>query len=75
MLFRSGFFVVNIKASWKLNPGLDLYAGADNLFNYTQAGSAGDDPKFWDSQGSYGTSHIWGPLRGRQLYVGVRIAM
>jgi len=70
-----GFFVVNIKASWKLNPGLDLYAGADNLFNYTQAGSAGDDPKFWDSQGSYGTSHIWGPLRGRQFYVGVRIVM
>ena len=70
-----GFFVVNIKASWKLNPGLDLYAGADNLFNYTQAGSAGDDPKFWDSQGSYGTSHIWGPLRGRQLYVGLRIVM
>jgi len=70
-----GFFVVNIKASLKLNPGLDLYAGADNLFNYTQAGSAGDDPKFWDSQGSYGTSHIWGPLRGRQFYVGVRIVM
>ena len=70
-----GFFVVNIKATWKLRPAVDLYAGADNLFNYTQAGSAGDDPKFWDSQGSYGTSHIWGPLRGRQLYVGLRIVM
>ena len=68
-----GFFVVNMKASWKLRPALDLYAGAENLFNYTQTGSAGDDPHFWDSEGGFGTSHIWGPLRGRQLYVGLRL--
>ncbi|HTY01409.1 MAG TPA: TonB-dependent receptor [Bacteroidota bacterium] len=70
-----GFFVANMKASWKIHHAVDLYVGAENLFNYTQARSAGDDPKFWDSQGGYGTSHIWGPLRGRQLYAGLRIVI
>jgi len=68
-----GFFVVNMKASWKLGSILDLYAGAENLFNYTQTGSAGDDPHYWDDEGNFNTSHIWGPLRGRQLYVGLRL--
>ena len=67
------FFVVNMKASWKLRSVLDLYAGAENLFNYTQTGSAGDDPHYWDSEGNFNTSHIWGPLRGRQLYIGLRL--
>jgi outer membrane cobalamin receptor len=70
-----GFIVVNAKVSWKVRTALDLYAGAENLFDYTQTGSAGDGPKFWDGQGAYGTSHIWGPLRGRQLYAGVRVNM
>ncbi len=68
-----GFFVVNMKASWKLLKTLDLYAGAENLLNYTQTGSAHDDPHYWDAQGNFNTSHIWGPLRGRQLYVGLRL--
>jgi outer membrane cobalamin receptor len=68
-----GYAVVNLKATWKLLPVLDLYAGAENLLNYTQTGSAGDDPHFWDDQGNFNTSHIWGPLRGRQMYVGLRL--
>ena len=67
------YFLINLKAVWKLRPAMDLYVGAENLLNYTQAGSAHDDPHYWDSQGDFNTSHIWGPLRGRQLYAGVRI--
>ncbi len=68
-----GYVVVNMKASWKLRPMVDLYAGAENLFNITQEGTFGDDPHYWDASGNFNTSHIWGPLRGRQLYVGLRI--
>ena len=67
------YFVVDVKAVHSLSSTVDLYAGAQNLFNYTQAGSAGDEPHFFDSQGNFNTSHIWGPLRGRQMYAGVRI--
>ena len=70
-----GFYVANIKCTWKLTPAMKLYAGADNLFDYTQVGAKDDDPHFWDSDGNYGTSHIWGPLRGRQMYAGVRVTM
>lgn len=68
-----GYVVVNMKATWKLRPMVDLYAGAENLFNITQEGTFGDNPHYWDASGNFNTSHIWGPLRGRQLYVGLRI--
>jgi len=68
-----GYVVVNLKATWKLRPVVDLYAGAENLFNITQEGTFGDDPHYWDASVNFNTSHIWGPLRGRQLYVGLRI--
>jgi outer membrane receptor for ferrienterochelin and colicins len=68
-----GYFLINMKTVWKLRPAMDLYAGAENLLNYTQAGSAHDDPHYWDSQGDFNTSHIWGPLRGCQLYAGLRV--
>lgn len=67
------YFVINAKADYSLTSNLDLYVGAENLLNYTQAGSAHDEPHFFDSEGNFNTSHIWGPLRGRQLYAGVRV--
>ena len=67
-----GFAVVDAQASLRLHGPLEAYAGAQNLFDYTQAASAHDSPLFWDAQGGYDVSHIWGPLRGRQLYAGLR---
>jgi len=67
-----GFAVVDTKLDWKVRKEITLYVGAENLFDYTQTGSAGDSPDFFDAQGNFGTSHIWGPLRGRQVYAGVR---
>lgn len=66
------FVVVNTKLDWKVRKEITLYVGAENLFNYTQVVSGGDPPNDFDAQGNYGTSHIWGPLRGRQMYAGVR---
>jgi outer membrane receptor protein involved in Fe transport len=66
------FVVFDTKLDWKLRKEITLYVGAENLFNYTQTVSGGDPPQYFDAQGNYGTSHIWGPLRGRQMYAGVR---
>ena len=67
------YFVVNAKAVYHLKSHWEIYAGAENLFNYTQAGSAHDEPHYFDQDGNFNTSHIWGPLRGRQMYVGIRV--
>ena len=67
------YFVVNAKAVYRLKSHWEIYGGAENLLNYTQAGSAHDEPHYFDQYGNFNTSHIWGPLRGRQLYVGLRL--
>jgi len=69
------YFVINAKAVFHVKPHWDIYAGADNLLNYTQAGTAHDEPHYFDASGNYNTSHIWGPLRGRQMYLGTRIML
>ena len=67
------YFVVNAKADYHLTSHWEIYVGAENLFNYTQAGSAHDEPHYFDQYGNFNTSHIWGPLRGRQMYAGIRV--
>jgi len=69
------YFVVNAKAVYHLNSHVEFYAGGENLFNYTQAGSAHDEPHYFDQYGNFNTAHIWGPLRGRQMYAGIRLRM
>ncbi len=69
------YFVINAKAVYHLTKHWDIYAGAENLLNYTQAGSAHDEPHYFDQDGNFNTSHIWGPLRGRQMYAGIRLKM
>lgn len=69
------YFVINAKAVYHVNPHWEIYVGADNLLNYTQAGSAHDEPHYFDQYGNFNTSHIWGPLRGRQMYLGTRIML
>jgi len=64
--------VVNLQASCQVRGPLEVYAGADNLLDYTQTVSGSDSPLFWDKDGGYDVSHIWGPLRGRQAYLGLR---
>jgi hypothetical protein len=49
---------------------LDIYAGAENLLNYTQMHTIiGAENPF----GSYfESSFIWGPIMGRKIYGGIR---
>ena len=67
------YFVINAKAVYHLKSNWEIYVGAENLLNYTQAGSAHDEPHYFDQYGNFNTSHIWGPLRGRQMYAGIRL--
>jgi outer membrane receptor for ferrienterochelin and colicins len=44
-----------------------------NAFDYTQTGE-GDSPTTWDQHGSHfhlDNFHIWGPLRGRQIFFAI----
>ncbi len=67
------YAVINAKAVYHVTRQWDVYVGGENLTNYTQAGTAHDEPHYFDQNGNFNTSHIWGPLRGRQLYLGIRV--
>jgi len=67
------FFMVNAQISKEFANKLDLYVGVENLLNYKQDDPiiSADNPfgKYFDS------SLIWGPVFGRNVYVGVRYAI
>ena len=63
------FTLYNAQVSYFLKR-IDLYAGAENISNFTQHNAiiAADDP----FSSSFDASLIWGPLMGRLIYVGFR---
>jgi len=65
------YYTVDFKVSKDINKNFTLYAGVQNLFDYTQAGE-GDSPLFYDDAGEYDVGFIYGPLRGRQMYAGLQ---
>ncbi|MEW5824701.1 MAG: TonB-dependent receptor [Pseudomonadota bacterium] len=65
------FFTVDMKLSKVLNKTFSAYIGVKNLFDYTQAGKE-DTPLFFDADGAYDVGYIYGPLRGRTVYAGVK---
>lgn len=67
----SSYYTVDVKVSKELNKNFTLYAGVKNLFDYTQADDE-DTPLFYDADGGYDVGYIYGPLRGRQMYVGLQ---
>lgn len=64
------FATVDIKISKVLNKNFTLYAGAKNLFDYVQTDT--ESPLFYDADGGFDSAHIWGPLRGRMVYAGLK---
>ena len=62
--------VHNLRAGLTLAGGVEIYAAANNLFDFTQ-GSPLVDPAnpFGDA---FDTTWVWGPVRGRQVIVGAR---
>ena len=65
------FYTVDMKLSKELNKTFTAYLGVNNLFDYTQAGDE-DTPLFFDADGAYDVGYIYGPLRGRTVYAGVK---
>jgi len=64
------YYTVDMKISKKVGKNFTLYAGAKNLFDYTQTGD-GCTPLFYNGD-DYDVGYIWGPLRGRQIYAGLQ---
>ena len=51
---------------------MSLYSGVSNLFDYTQAGDE-ETPLFYDAEGAFDVGYIYGPLRGREIYAGMKL--
>ncbi|MGB6136040.1 MAG: TonB-dependent receptor [Shewanella sp.] len=65
------YFTIDLRVSYELNEYLSLYSGVTNLLDYTQAGDE-DTPLFYDADGAYDVGYIYGPLRGREVYAGMK---
>lgn len=65
------YTTVDLKLSKTVSKNFTLYAGAKNLFNYVQTNT--ESPLFYTSDGSFNASYVWGPLRGRTVYAGLKM--
>ncbi len=63
---------LDARAEYKVRDGLAIYAGGRNLLDYTQVEDE-DTPLFYGADGGYDVAYIYGPLRGRELYAGLRL--
>jgi outer membrane receptor for ferrienterochelin and colicin len=66
------FFNIDTKFSWKISKVIALYTGVKNLLGFTQ--SQVENPLFWSQTPTgtqYNVVHIWGPSRGREIYLGM----
>ncbi|WP_227499212.1 TonB-dependent receptor plug domain-containing protein [Shewanella sp. MR-4] len=67
------YVTLDLKVSYQLNDTLSLYTGVSNLFDYTQAGDE-ETPLFYDAEGAFDVGYIYGPLRGREIYAGMKFS-
>jgi len=69
------YWLLNTRIAQEIMPDVTLYVGANNLLDYTQAGNEGS-PLTWDAVGDpdagYDVAYIYGPLRGREAYLGLK---
>lgn len=69
------YFTADLRLAKTLDKNWEIYGGVNNLFDYTQT-AEGDSPLFYDgaTAGSedWDVGHIWGPLRGRLVYAGLK---
>lgn len=70
--WSSSYTTVNVQGTYRLKT-LEFYAGCENIGNYRQPDPiiSADNPF-----GAYfDLSSVWGPTRGRELYLGVRYSI
>jgi outer membrane receptor for ferrienterochelin and colicins len=64
------FYTIDVIGRYQFTSNYALEAGVKNLLDYTQAKETA--PHFIDANGSLDSTFIWGPLRGRQVYAGLK---
>ncbi|GCF90609.1 TonB-dependent receptor plug domain-containing protein [Shewanella sp. M-Br] len=66
------YLTLDLRVSYEINEYMSLYSGVSNLFDYTQAGDE-ETPLFYDAEGAFDVGYIYGPLRGREIYAGMKL--
>ncbi len=67
-----GFWVVDLRASYRWNKTIQTYLGVNNAFDYQQAKK---DSFLWvDGAGALDVTHIWGPNIGRTVVAGLELS-
>lgn len=70
--FSGNFVLWNAQITWQ-HKGWEVYAGAENLLNYTQPNAIIDGHGTPGSQ--FDASLVWGPLRGAMAFAGMRFTL
>ncbi len=66
------YWTVDLRVARHLGEHWEVYAGASNLLGYTQVEN-GQTPLYFDG-GAFDVAYLWGPLRGREAYAGIKYA-
>ena len=69
-LVAPSFITLEARLSYEIFNDINVYIGAKNLTNYTQATRA-TSPLFYDGDGAYDVGYIFGPLHGKEIYSGI----
>ena len=67
------YWTVDMKLTYNMSDSVSMYVGANNLTDHTQVEDS-ETPLFWDATGAYDVAYIYGPLRGREYYVGLELS-
>ncbi|WP_417071258.1 TonB-dependent receptor plug domain-containing protein [Niveibacterium terrae] len=67
-----GFWVVDLRTSYRWTRSVETYVGINNVFDYQQAKK---ESYLWlDKDGNLDVTHIWGPNIGRTVVAGVKLS-
>ena len=64
------FATLNLRAEYDFTNRVSVFLGLDNLTDYKQVDR--ENPLWVGFDGAIDVTHIWGPMRGRYVYVGLR---
>ena len=72
-ILSKDYFLLNAQITYTIRKKWDIYIGAENIANQTQAKAiiANDTP--FDKQ--FDASMIWGPIRGAMVFAGFRVSI
>ncbi len=70
--FSPSFVIMNFQAT-KVFRKFELYAGAENLFDFRQLNPIIHPENPFGN--SFDATNIWGPIQGRRIYAGIRLSI